>query len=157
MLVSFWFRSGLAFRVVFVVNAYSFSLVIHICRSHFFAHSASKVADWWEKYVYLAGRSPIVINSNFYVLDCKMAVPPTTRMAARAANMSHLCLQIKQRLDNETFEPMTIRGTVPLCMWQYERVFATDRIPGRVRAMCPYHMPKPDFANLIGGGPASPL
>jgi len=28
---------------------------------------------------------------------------------------------------------MVIRGTVPLCMKQYERIFSTNRIPGKVR------------------------
>ena len=25
-----------------------------------------QVSDWWEDYVYLRGRSPIMVNSNFY-------------------------------------------------------------------------------------------
>ena len=25
-----------------------------------------QVTDWWEEYVYLRGRSPIMVNSNFY-------------------------------------------------------------------------------------------
>jgi carnitine O-palmitoyltransferase 1 len=24
------------------------------------------VSDWWEDYVYLSGRTPLMINSNFY-------------------------------------------------------------------------------------------
>lgn len=36
--------------------------------------------DWWEKYVYLKGRSPIMVNSNYYILDgCND--PPTHRQA----------------------------------------------------------------------------
>ena len=27
-----------------------------------------QVSDWWEEYVYLSGRSPIMINSNYYGL-----------------------------------------------------------------------------------------
>jgi len=27
-----------------------------------------QVSDWWEEYVYLRGRSPIMVNSNFYGL-----------------------------------------------------------------------------------------
>lgn len=27
-----------------------------------------QVTDWWEDFVYLKGRPPIMINSNFYVL-----------------------------------------------------------------------------------------
>lgn len=26
------------------------------------------VSDWWEDYVYLSGRSPLMINSNFYAV-----------------------------------------------------------------------------------------
>ncbi|ODM98752.1 Carnitine O-palmitoyltransferase 1, liver isoform [Orchesella cincta] len=43
------------------------------------------VSDWWEEYVYLRGRTPIMIM---------------------------------------------IQGLVPLCSWQYERVFNTTRLPG---------------------------
>lgn len=25
-----------------------------------------QVSDWWEEYVYLRGRSPIMVNSNYY-------------------------------------------------------------------------------------------
>lgn len=25
-----------------------------------------QVTDWWEEYVYLRGRSPIMVNSNYY-------------------------------------------------------------------------------------------
>lgn len=28
------------------------------------------VSDWWEDYVYLSGRSPLMINSNFYAVVC---------------------------------------------------------------------------------------
>jgi hypothetical protein len=39
----------------------------------------SQVTDWWEKYVYLRGRSPIIINSNYYVLDSKNPVVRSLR------------------------------------------------------------------------------
>ena len=29
-------------------------------------HVTVQVTDWWEEYVYLRGRSPIMVNSNFY-------------------------------------------------------------------------------------------
>lgn len=31
--------------------------------------SRNYVSDWWEKYVYLRGRDPIMVNSNYYILD----------------------------------------------------------------------------------------
>lgn len=27
-----------------------------------------KVSDWWEEYIYLRGRTPIMVNSNYYVM-----------------------------------------------------------------------------------------
>ncbi|CAF3304130.1 unnamed protein product [Rotaria sp. Silwood2] len=30
--------------------------------------STNYVTDWWEKFVYFRGRSPIMVNSNFYGL-----------------------------------------------------------------------------------------
>lgn len=27
-----------------------------------------QVSDWWEEYVYLRGRSPLVVNSNYYIM-----------------------------------------------------------------------------------------
>lgn len=28
--------------------------------------STNYVTDWWEQYVYLQGRAPIMVNSNYY-------------------------------------------------------------------------------------------
>ena len=28
--------------------------------------STNYVSDWWEEYVYLRGRAPIMVNSNYY-------------------------------------------------------------------------------------------
>lgn len=27
-----------------------------------------QVSDWWEEYIYLRSRSPIMVNSNFYIM-----------------------------------------------------------------------------------------
>ncbi|KAF9799184.1 hypothetical protein SFRURICE_006444 [Spodoptera frugiperda] len=67
--------------------------------------SSNYVSDWWEEYVYLRGRSPLMVNSNFYGTDA-ILLRPTNIQAARAGNM------------------------VPLCSWQYERLFNTVRVPG---------------------------
>ena len=34
------------------------------------AWSDNYVSDWWEEYVYLSSRAPLMINSNYYGLDC---------------------------------------------------------------------------------------
>lgn len=83
--------------------------------------------DWWEKYVYLMGRSPLPINSNYYCLDQNWH--PTLNQASRAATITYFCLKYYQEIRSETLEPLHIRKTIPICMWQYERTFKTTRIP----------------------------
>lgn len=43
----------------------SISLTTHYCFSLF---SVPQVSDWWEEYVYLRGRGPIMVNSNYYAM-----------------------------------------------------------------------------------------
>lgn len=40
-------------------------------------------------------------------------------------------VHFKRLIDHERLDPMLIRGTVPLCMAQYRRMFGTTRLPGR--------------------------
>ncbi|XP_017792711.1 PREDICTED: LOW QUALITY PROTEIN: carnitine O-palmitoyltransferase 1, liver isoform-like [Habropoda laboriosa] len=88
------------------------------------------VSDWWEEYVYLRGRSPIMVNSNFYGIDA-ILMHPTKVQAARAASFISSCLQYRRLIERQELEPILIQGLVPLCSWQYERMFNTTRIPGR--------------------------
>lgn len=87
------------------------------------------VTDWWEKYVYLMGRSPIAINSNYYILD-HGHWSPTRRQVSRAASTIYNYMVCKRQIDREELVPLVIRKTIPLCMAQYERVFSTTRVPG---------------------------
>ncbi|XP_045183818.2 carnitine O-palmitoyltransferase 1, liver isoform-like isoform X2 [Mercenaria mercenaria] len=87
------------------------------------------VTDFWEKYVYLMGRSPLPINSNYYIMDQSFG-QPTTNQVARAANVMYQFMLVKQKIDREQVEPLLIRNTIPICMSQYERVFSTTRVPG---------------------------
>ncbi|XP_014600783.1 PREDICTED: carnitine O-palmitoyltransferase 1, liver isoform isoform X3 [Polistes canadensis] len=91
--------------------------------------STNYVSDWWEEYVYLRGRSPLVINSNFYGIDA-ILMHPTTNQAARAASTIHFCLQYRRLIERQQLEPILLQGIIPLCSWQYERLFNTTRIPG---------------------------
>ncbi|KAM9854109.1 carnitine O-palmitoyltransferase 1, muscle isoform [Aulostomus maculatus] len=87
------------------------------------------VSDWWEEYIYLRGRSPIMVNSNFYVMDL-LYVTPTHRQAARAGNVVHAMLQYRRKLERGEHAPLRALGTVPMCSSQMERMFNTTRIPG---------------------------
>lgn len=87
------------------------------------------VSDWWEEYVYLRGRSPLMVNSNFYGVDAIFTLP-TKIQAARAASVCHHLLQFRRAVDRQELEPIMVQGLVPLCSWQYERTFNTVREPG---------------------------
>lgn len=123
--------------------------------------STNYVSDWWEEYVYLRGRSPLMVNSNFYGIDA-ILTHPTTIQAARAASAIYSCLQYRRLIERQELEPVgnlhiitclppvaftngglalyknnmsvffqiLVQGLVPLCSWQYERLFNTTRVPG---------------------------
>lgn len=91
--------------------------------------STNYVTDWWEEYVYLRGRSPIMVNSNYYGVDAVL-MHPTKVATARAANVVYTMLQYRRELDREELNPILLNKTVPLCSAQYERQFNTTRIPG---------------------------
>jgi carnitine O-palmitoyltransferase 1, liver isoform len=90
--------------------------------------SSNYVSDWWEEYVYLRGRSPLLVNSNIYGTDS--IVLPTNNQTARAANITYYLLQFRRQIEREEIKPIMAQGLVPLCSWQYERMFNTVRVPG---------------------------
>ncbi|KAI5623826.1 carnitine O-palmitoyltransferase 1, muscle isoform, partial [Silurus asotus] len=96
------------------------------------------VSDWWEEYIYLRGRGPIMVNSNFYTMDLLYMIP-THRQSARAGNVVHAILQYRRKLERGEHAPVHIHKihladtsprVVPMCSYQYERMFNTTRIPG---------------------------
>ncbi|XP_060521132.1 carnitine O-palmitoyltransferase 1, liver isoform isoform X2 [Cylas formicarius] len=91
--------------------------------------STNYVSDWWEEYVYLRGRYPLMINSNFYGIDAIM-LHPTANQAARAASVINSLLMFRRLVDRQELDPILVQDLVPLCSWQYERIFNTTRIPG---------------------------
>lgn len=91
--------------------------------------STNYVTDWWEEYVYLRGRSAIMVNSNYYGVDV-VRQHPTENQAARAANVTYVMLKYRRELDREELNPILLNKTVPLCSAQYERQFNSTRIPG---------------------------
>ena len=44
--------------------------------------SDNYVSDWWEEYVYLRGRTPLMINSNYYAIDAIMGHPTKNQVWA---------------------------------------------------------------------------
>lgn len=86
--------------------------------------------DWWEKYVYLMCRSPLPICSNYYVLDYH-SFNPTKKQSARAAALMVFARLFRKKVESHSLEPIVLRDTIPLCMEQYKRMFATARVPGK--------------------------
>ncbi|KAF1562662.1 Carnitine O-palmitoyltransferase 1, muscle isoform, partial [Eudyptes schlegeli] len=88
------------------------------------------VSDWWEQYVYLRSRSPLMVNSNYYAMDF-LYVTPSHIQAARAGNVVHAILLYRRKLDRGEIPPVMALGIVPMCSYQSERMFNTTRIPGK--------------------------
>ncbi|VDP70499.1 unnamed protein product [Echinostoma caproni] len=63
--------------------------------------TSNYVTDWWEEYVYLAGRDPIMSNSNFYGLEWHRTRDIKPTQSARAALMTYLLLQVRRRVVRE--------------------------------------------------------
>uniref|UniRef100_A0A8C3B5E8 carnitine O-palmitoyltransferase n=1 Tax=Cyclopterus lumpus TaxID=8103 RepID=A0A8C3B5E8_CYCLU len=60
--------------------------------------ASNYVSDWWEEYIYLRGRGPIMVNSNYYAMDF-LYVFPTSIQAARAGNAIHAIMLYRRKLD----------------------------------------------------------
>ncbi|XP_037369237.1 carnitine O-palmitoyltransferase 1, muscle isoform isoform X2 [Talpa occidentalis] len=88
------------------------------------------VSDWWEEYIYLRARSPLMVNSNYYAMDFVL-VKNTEVQAARLGNVVHAMIQYRRKLDREEIKPVMAMGIVPMCSFQMERMFNTTRIPGK--------------------------
>ncbi|XP_041830596.1 carnitine O-palmitoyltransferase 1, liver isoform-like isoform X2 [Melanotaenia boesemani] len=93
--------------------------------------ASNYVSDWWEEYVYLRGRNPIMVNSNYYGMDF-LYVTPTPIQAARAGNSIHAFFLYRRKLNKEELKPWCLRSAVPCCSYQFERMFDTCRIPGTI-------------------------
>jgi len=91
--------------------------------------SDNYVSDWWEEYVYLRGRSSLMINSNYYTLDA-IKKSPTPIQAARAGNLVHMAFQFRRQSAKQELTPIIVQGIIPMCSAQYDRFFNTTRIPG---------------------------
>jgi len=112
--------------------------------------SSNYVSDWWEQYVYLRGRSSLMINSNYYCLDA-LSFTPTIVRSARMANFITSLLKFKTDIDTETLCPRFAMGTAPLCGEQYPRTFSTTRIPCIVQDRIEHYTDSRHVAVLCGG------
>jgi len=101
--------------------------------------ASNYVSDWWEDYIYLSGRGPIMVNSNYYGLDL-LFYKPTNRQASRAASIIYNLFSFRSKLDKEEIKPIMMQNMIPLCSAQYERVFNTSRVPGVEKDVLVHHL-----------------
>uniref|UniRef100_A0A8C2C107 carnitine O-palmitoyltransferase n=1 Tax=Cyprinus carpio TaxID=7962 RepID=A0A8C2C107_CYPCA len=78
--------------------------------------ASNYVSDWWEEYVYLRGRGPLMVNSNYYGMDF-LYVTPTPIQAARAGNTLHACLLYRRKLNREEIKPVSPHCIADRCYW----------------------------------------
>ena len=87
----------------------------------------SWLCEWWENKVYLEGRYPLPLYSNWYGLDRLDNI--VTKQSARAANIIAGALRFKEKIDTQTLDPIRVGNTIPLCMSSYSRLFGAVRVP----------------------------
>uniref|UniRef100_A0A2I2YQP1 Carnitine O-palmitoyltransferase 1, muscle isoform n=1 Tax=Gorilla gorilla gorilla TaxID=9595 RepID=A0A2I2YQP1_GORGO len=78
--------------------------------------ASNYVSDWWEEYIYLRGRSPLMVNSNYYVMDLVL-IKNTDVQAARLGNIIHAMIMYRRKLDREEIKPCMGGGPFPGCSW----------------------------------------
>lgn len=89
--------------------------------------SSNYISDWWQQFVYLRSREPLMINSNYYGVDSVHV--PSQIQSARAANMIHSMFLYRKQIFKEKLEPQFAMGIIPLCSEQFRKTFNTTRIP----------------------------
>ncbi|NXX39603.1 CPT1B palmitoyltransferase, partial [Tricholaema leucomelas] len=94
------------------------------------------VSDWWEEYIYLRGRSPIMVNSNYYAMEVLGLWRFPGRISGSQLGGSGVRgggSQPSQPPSDGCAPPpqMMALGIVPMCSYQSERMFNTTRIPGK--------------------------
>ncbi|EKX36283.1 hypothetical protein GUITHDRAFT_165783 [Guillardia theta CCMP2712] len=88
---------------------------------------SSWLEEWWEKEHFLRCRLPLPVYGNWYGLDRPDS--PSCSQSWRASWLVSGAIRFMRHLNREKLEPLQIMGYVPLCMWQYRRVFFTCRVP----------------------------
>jgi len=92
--------------------------------------SPNYVSDWWERFVYLRSRAPLMINSNYYGIGT-LSKPVSNVQTARAANLIYSLFRYRKVIDKHNIAPLRLAMVYPLCSSQYLRQFNTTRVPGK--------------------------
>ena len=93
------------------------------------AAGAHWLEEWWEHFAYLSCRAPLPVKWNIFAT--MFSVAPTDLLHQRAALLLSASAEfyLHTRAGRIAPDVLDTRGTIPLCMWQYERLFASSRVP----------------------------
>ncbi|KAJ2752227.1 hypothetical protein IWQ56_006765, partial [Coemansia nantahalensis] len=86
--------------------------------------------EWWNEYAYFLNRASVCFNVNYF-FGFRNAPQPVAQ-ARLAAILVDSALRFRDQLESGALEPDSIRGR-PMCMHQYQYMFATCRHPGAAR------------------------
>ncbi|KAL3907452.1 MAG: hypothetical protein SGPRY_010164, partial [Prymnesium sp.] len=83
----------------------------------------------WDQLAYLYERRPLLGGSNIFstLLGCSPSPRPLLRAAALLHSATLFYLSLKARAIAP--ESLDTKGKIPLCMFQYDRLFACSRVP----------------------------
>lgn len=86
------------------------------------------VKEFWEKYIYLADRRPLIFSSNWYGMDRLqvMEIRDPRPQIIRAASVVASFIQYEEMIRKGT---LLKESEIPVCMDQYLRAFGSARIP----------------------------
>ncbi|KAJ2324192.1 hypothetical protein GGI00_005403 [Coemansia sp. RSA 2681] len=86
--------------------------------------------EWWNEYAYFLNRASVCFNVNYFFGFRNTPAP--LPQALLAATLIDSALRFRDSLESGDIEPDNIRGK-PMCMHQYQYMFATCRHPGQTR------------------------
>jgi carnitine O-acetyltransferase len=92
--------------------------------------NGSWLEQWWDHFAYLSDRSSLAINVNFFgTCFSNQVVGERTAVAAALIDAT---VFLKHMIDTGELAPDSLdrNGLVPLCSYQYTRLFSTTRVPG---------------------------
>ncbi|KAJ2009203.1 Carnitine O-acetyltransferase mitochondrial [Coemansia thaxteri] len=86
--------------------------------------------EWWNEYAYFLNRASVCFNVNYFFGFRSTSRP--LPQALLAAALIDGAIRFRDSLESGSLEPDNIRGK-PMCMHQYQYMFATCRHPGQTR------------------------
>lgn len=90
----------------------------------------SWLEEWWNEYAYFLNRASVCFNVNYFF---GFRNPPQPIAQTHlAAVLIESALRFRHNLESGLLEPDNIRGK-PMCMHQYQYMFATCRHPGETK------------------------